>query len=356
MLLISLVWAASAAALDVKLQWSPNEEPDLSGYKVCYGVNDLSNPTCLDVKNVTNATVPGLDPAKNYTFAVKAYNTSGLESSYSNPVIVLESIRPVVTSFKILATPNSLTVAVSPFIATDNAGVTGYLVTNSSTLPDVNAAGWSASAPTSYTFPVAGVVTAYAWVKDAANNVSASVSATSSLAFTAPLTLAVGGSGEGTVNDGNGLTCSTGPSCPAQNFAAGTIVTLMPTASQNSVFAGWSGACTNVSGSCTVTMDGAKTVGATFSVNPVAWIPPSTSSTSYFGLLSDSYNAAGNGVTIKARVTTFSESLNLNRGVGVALEGGYNAGYLSNVDSYTTLDGTITIQSGSLTVAGLVIL
>ncbi len=51
------------------------------------------------------------------------------------------------------------------------------MVTESSTKPLATVAGWSASAPASYTFSTAGTKTLYAWAKDAAGNVSASMSA-----------------------------------------------------------------------------------------------------------------------------------------------------------------------------------
>jgi len=84
---------------------------------------------------------------------------------------------PVVSAFTLPATATSLTVPVSSFTANDNAGVTGYLVTTSSSVPLVSAAGWTAASPASVTAPAAGAVTFYAWAKDAAGNVSASRSA-----------------------------------------------------------------------------------------------------------------------------------------------------------------------------------
>ena len=71
----------------------------------------------------------------------------------------------------------SLSVPVSSLTATDNVGVTGYLVNTSATKPLASVAGWSATAPTSVTAPAAGTVTFYAWAKDAAGNVSAARSA-----------------------------------------------------------------------------------------------------------------------------------------------------------------------------------
>ena len=87
-----------------------------------------------------------------------------------------DTSKPVVTSFAVATSSTSLTVPITPFAATDNVGVTGYLVTESATAPTAGAAGWSASAPTSYTFSGSGARTAYAWAKDAAGNVSSSLS------------------------------------------------------------------------------------------------------------------------------------------------------------------------------------
>ena len=84
---------------------------------------------------------------------------------------------PTVSTFTIPATATTLTVTISSFTANDNIGVTGYLLTESSAAPAPTAAGWSATAPSSYIFDSAGSKTLYAWAKDAAGNVSASLSA-----------------------------------------------------------------------------------------------------------------------------------------------------------------------------------
>lgn len=84
---------------------------------------------------------------------------------------------PTITLFSLPAVSNTLTVTITGFIATDDVGVTGYMVTPSSTAPNAGDAGWSTTAPTVYTFPTADIHTLYAWAKDAAGNVSAGSSA-----------------------------------------------------------------------------------------------------------------------------------------------------------------------------------
>jgi DNA-binding beta-propeller fold protein YncE len=88
-----------------------------------------------------------------------------------------DTAAPTVTAFTIPATSSSLTVPITTLTASDNTGVTGYLVNESSTKPSATASGWSATPPASYTFTSTGTKTLYAWAKDAAGNVSSSRSA-----------------------------------------------------------------------------------------------------------------------------------------------------------------------------------
>jgi hypothetical protein len=82
--------------------------------------------------------------------------------------------------------------------------------------------------------------------------------------FTFPLTVTKSGTGAGTVtSDTPGINC--GATCTAP-FDGGSLVQLTATPSSTSTFAGWSGACTGT-GSCIVTMDNARNVNATFTLN-----------------------------------------------------------------------------------------
>jgi hypothetical protein len=75
------------------------------------------------------------------------------------------------------------------------------------------------------------------------------------------LTISKEGTGSGTVTSTPaGIDC--GSACSA-SFPAGSGVTLTASAAEGSTFAGWSGACTGT-GTCTVTVDGATAVTATF--------------------------------------------------------------------------------------------
>ncbi len=76
------------------------------------------------------------------------------------------------------------------------------------------------------------------------------------------LTVVRNGSGTGTVTSSPG-TINCGLSCSA-SFAAGSVVTLTAQPTGGSSFAGWSGACSGYSFTCTVTLSQARSITATF--------------------------------------------------------------------------------------------
>jgi chitinase len=80
------VIASNASAAQVTLAWDPNTEIDLAGYKVHYGTASGSYTVHTDVHKVTTYAVTGLTAGQTYYFAATAYDASGNESGYSNPV------------------------------------------------------------------------------------------------------------------------------------------------------------------------------------------------------------------------------------------------------------------------------
>jgi len=115
------------------------------------------------------------------TLSAKAYDAAGNVGSSSNVLVnvnnlIPDTTSPAVSTFSLPATATATTVAITAFTATDNTSVTGYLVTESASAPAVGAAGWTATAPTSFTFSAAGAKTAYAWARDAAGNISGGMS------------------------------------------------------------------------------------------------------------------------------------------------------------------------------------
>lgn len=81
---------------------------------------------------------------------------------------------------------------------------------------------------------------------------------------TFPLSITKSGNGSGTVTSNpSGISC--GIDC-SESYVSGVSVTLTATPALGSNFSGWSGACANTSGTCTVTMSAAYSVTATFSL------------------------------------------------------------------------------------------
>lgn len=71
----------------VTLMWEANTEPDLAGYKLHLGNETGVYFQVIDVGNTETYTVQGLQKGETYYFAATAYNTVGLESSYSSEVV-----------------------------------------------------------------------------------------------------------------------------------------------------------------------------------------------------------------------------------------------------------------------------
>ena len=254
---------------------------------------------------------------------------------------------PVVSLFTLPATSSSLVVPITAFTATDLVGVTGYYVGESSTKPSSSASGWTVSAPSSYSFSSTGSKTLYAFAKDIAGNVSSGIPAPVNIAVSNTLTLSVSGTGAGRVTSTpGGIDCSLA-TCPSAQFPSNSIVTLHVTPDSNSLFIGWGAACAGTN-DCTITMDSAKSVTAL-----ITSVPPVKVGLSTYNTLTQALSAAAGGLEIQSRAVVFSESVSI--GVDVKLQGGFDTGFNTNNGSYSTLNGTLLVGKGILTVENLVI-
>ncbi len=80
-----VTFASASLAGSVNLTWSANPESDISGYRLHYGTAAAPYATVVDVTS-TSSLVKNLTKGLTYTFAVSAYNASGVESGFSAPV------------------------------------------------------------------------------------------------------------------------------------------------------------------------------------------------------------------------------------------------------------------------------
>lgn len=102
-----------------------------------------------------------------------AYETG---STTTEPTPVEDTTAPTVSSFSVSSTSTSLEVPVKAFTATDNVGVTAYMINESSSKPSLSSSRWREKAPSTYLALTPGTKTLYAWTRDAAGNISANVS------------------------------------------------------------------------------------------------------------------------------------------------------------------------------------
>ena len=70
----------------VTLQWDPNTEPELAGYKVYYGTTSGIYEKSIDVGDTTLYTVKGLAFETTYFFSATAYNIYGCESEFADEI------------------------------------------------------------------------------------------------------------------------------------------------------------------------------------------------------------------------------------------------------------------------------
>jgi hypothetical protein len=79
----------TAHALSVTLAWDPSApNEDVAGYKIYFGTESQNYATVIDVRNATMKSVTTLKKGMVYYFAATAYNSYGVESSFSEEVAV----------------------------------------------------------------------------------------------------------------------------------------------------------------------------------------------------------------------------------------------------------------------------
>lgn len=99
------LWASIARADSTRFIWDPNPETDLAGYVLVWGSQSgvyTQSATIAPNVNTYQATYT-CTPGSRMYFAIRAFNTSGLHSGYSNEVSVLCG-----TTTPVKLTPRSL--------------------------------------------------------------------------------------------------------------------------------------------------------------------------------------------------------------------------------------------------------
>ena len=108
---------SNAHSAQVTLAWDKSTDPTVAGYRVYYGTSSRSYPASIDVGNTTTFTVSNLPDGSILYFAATDYDTSGIESGYSNEVVYnlppacTDSLSPTAQSFSSSGGPGTVGVA-----------------------------------------------------------------------------------------------------------------------------------------------------------------------------------------------------------------------------------------------------
>ncbi len=286
-------------------------------------------------------------PAAGFVFS----GWSGACSGTGTCTVAMSQARTVTASFT--ASPATLAATVS-----------GSGMVNSAPGPDITCSSGTCSTildrgaeVTLTATPAPGFIFSR-WSGDCGGNTSCVVTMNEARNVTATFTpvtaytLTVSVSGNGTVHSSlmPDINCSAGACSGTYN--SDTILYLVATPADGSLFTGWSGACSGTE-VCNVTMDQAKTVQAGF-VPCVAIGTNWQTNSSRYASLGAAFAAVPSGGPLKdirLQALTFTENVTVSQGVDVTLRGGYDAIFL-------TRTGTTTIQrleviNGSLTVSNI---
>jgi hypothetical protein len=118
---------ASAEAATVSLSWDPNPESDIGGYLLSYGTAPSQYTSTVDVGNVTSFQFSEPDPTVRYYLAIRAYDTAGAISEYSNEVFTTPASPPLTVTNLSSNKTSPQTVGTSiTFSAIASGGTTPY--------------------------------------------------------------------------------------------------------------------------------------------------------------------------------------------------------------------------------------
>jgi len=331
----SLSLPPCAMAGQVAVAWDPDTSAGVAGYKVYWGTVSRSYSWYADTATQTSYTVPGLTPGATYYISATAYDGSRNESGFSNevaytvPLPCSFALSPGSAALAAAGGTGSVTVTTSGACSWTTANLASWVTITSgasgsgsgtvkySVSPNTDAASRttnvtiagvvftvtqagapppntitasagpggsispsgsvSVNAGTNQNFTITpasghnvvavtvdgasvGAVTSYTFNNVTANHSISAVFTQTVKAYT--LAVLLRGSGSGGV--------TRRPSVPS--FPAGTVVTLTAFPGKVSVFAGWSGACSGTSPTCTLTMTSDATVTATFNARYAWWL------------------------------------------------------------------------------------
>lgn len=174
---MSLGLPATATSLTVAVTPSASDDVAVAGYF-------LSEDGTLPVSAGWVASAPadftfaGAGARTLYGWARDAAGNVSTRASATTTITVSDTTPPTISAFTLPSIAPKLSVPLT-LTSSDDVGVTGWYLNETGTLPGSPA--WLGAAPASYAFSTPGAHTLYAWVRDAAGNVSTRASATTTV-------------------------------------------------------------------------------------------------------------------------------------------------------------------------------
>ncbi|MEJ2682858.1 MAG: fibronectin type III domain-containing protein [Candidatus Sulfobium sp.] len=171
-----------------------------------------------------------------------------------------------------------------------------------------------------------------------------------------PATLTVSGSAgtsSGAITDSGTISCSIASdgsasgSC-SEEVAAGSSVTLTATSAVVGSSVSWSGCTVSTGDTCDITLYADATVKASFDLLQVLRVQGSTPVGTY-PTIQTAFDAALTGDIVELQAGTFAETPDLKSGVSIMLTGGFDQSFGSQA-GFSTISGTLTISSGTVTI------